>query len=89
MNKHTSFHLWHYLLLIFILGLGTVGMFFYSGMPHKQYLLVIFVSTLYFLWGIFHHYLEGDLHIRIVVEYLLIALLAVVLLRGAIFRNFL
>lgn len=84
-HRNFHFHLYHYLLLIFIIMLGTVLFSLNAGNPQLQYRIVIFTSGLYFLWGVVHHRLEGDLHPKIVVEYLLISVLAVVLLRGAIF----
>ena len=86
MKKQQLLHLMHYLILVVILGIGLVLFWFFTGLPNRQYAVVIAISSLYFLWGIFHHLVEGDLHGRIVVEYLLIALMAVVLLRGVIYR---
>ena len=83
-NKH--FHIIHYLVLVVILGLAVVFFFLAAGNHQYQFKIAIFTSTLYFLWGVIHHRLEGDLHPKIMVEYLLIAFLAVILLKGAIFR---
>lgn len=79
-------HFSHYSLLLLTLIVG-IGLFFYfRGLPTKQFTVVIIVSLLYFGWGIISHAIEGDLHIKIVVEYALIAILAIILLRGAIFN---
>lgn len=85
MNKHTHFHLFHYLILAVILLLGFSAFFFFSGNKSVQFLAIVAASIFYFLWGVFHHYLEGDLHVKIVVEYLVIALLAVFLMYGVLF----
>jgi len=85
MLNYKQNHLSHYSLLVLLLIVG-IGLFFYfRGFPTKQYSVVIIVSLLYFGWGIINHAIEGDLHIKIVVEYALIAILAIILLRGAIF----
>lgn len=84
-NNH-HFHIWHYTVLIFMLILGITFIFLFSGQPDKQFISAVIISAAYFLWGVVHHKLEGDLHPKIVVEYLLIALLALLLLKGAIFR---
>lgn len=86
MKKELHFHLIHYLVLILILGLGVLLFLFFSIDKGTQFLVGIIISLLYFVWGVSHHYLEGDLHPAIVVEYLLIALLAIFLVRGAIFH---
>lgn len=86
MDKNNHFHIIHYLVLVVILGLAVVLFFLAAGNHQYQFKIAIITSTLYFIWGVIHHRLEGDLHPRIMVEYLLVALLAVILLKGAIFR---
>lgn len=86
MDKNHHFHIIHYLVLAVFLGLALVLFYLADGNHQYQFKIAIFTSALYFIWGVIHHRLEGDLHPRIVVEYLLIALLAVILLKGAIFR---
>lgn len=86
MERDKRFHISHYLMLIFILSLGITGFFYFQGDPNRQFMVAVITSFLYFTWGIIHHQQEGDLHPKIVVEYLLIAVLAIFLLKGAIFR---
>lgn len=76
----------HYLLLIAILAAGIIFFYYFAAFPERQFFVVIATSVSYLIWGIVYHLMEGDLHLKIVVEYLLIALLAIVLLRGAIMR---
>lgn len=70
----------HFLVLLVMLALG-VGAFYYVQ-PDKILGLTVGVATAvgYVLWGIIHHLMEGDLHIRLVIEYMLIGAIAVVLL---------
>ena len=84
--KELHMHMSHYLLLILIIGLGMFGIYYSTGNPGNQFIAVCLTSFFYFLWGTIHHYVDGDLHPKIVVEYLLISLLAVLLVRGAIFK---
>ncbi|MBI3379774.1 hypothetical protein HY029_03410 [Candidatus Gottesmanbacteria bacterium] len=86
MKKDTHFHILHYLVLIVILLSAVVAFFALAGNHRMQFQVAIMTSFIYFLWGVVHHHLEGDLHPKIVVEYLLVALLAVFLLQGTIFR---
>lgn len=78
-------HSLYYLVLVTILGLGVILFYLFVGQAQKQFFVIIATSISYFFWGVVYHKLEGDLHIKIVVEYLLIALLAIILLRGAIY----
>lgn len=75
-----------YIFLVLLLLLAVLGTFYYQGYGQKQLIVIELTALLYFLWGVLIHYLEGDLHIKIVVEYLLIAVLAMIILRGAIIR---
>lgn len=47
----------------------------------------IITASIYVLWGIIHHRLRGDLHLKIVLEYLGIALLGLAVIFSVI--NFL
>lgn len=85
-KEHLHYHLSHYVLLFILLGFELVLFFVNSSNPFLQRIIIYSASILYFLWGIVHHRLEGDLMPKIVVEYLLISLLAVLLLRGAFIR---
>lgn len=76
--------LYHHLSLVFILVWGVLLFYLSKGYPQTQFLIVIIISGLYVSWGIVHHYLEGDLHPRVVIEYILLAAIAIALLRGAI-----
>ena len=63
-----------------------LSFFFSAANPDKQFSISIYTSVAYFIWGMVHHRIEGDLHPKIVIEYLLIAIVAVLLLKGAIYR---
>lgn len=86
MKKETHLHLWHYFILGSVLLAGLLLFFFFQGNPNKQFLVIIMTSFLYLLWGIMHHYAEGSLHPKIMLEYLLVALLAVFLAKGALLK---
>ena len=84
--KNHQLHLIHYLVLIIILAFNLFMFFNFTGDQTNQFLTAIIFSLIYFLWGIIHHWAEGDLHPKIVVEYLLIALVALFILKGAIYK---
>lgn len=85
-HHHRQTVIYHYASLILILMLGLVMFYLNIGFPDRQFLIVILISCLYVVWGIIHHFLQGDLHPKIVVEYILIAVITVLLFRGAIIR---
>lgn len=72
-----SNHLLYYASLIGILILGII--LIYSSSPDKnmQMLMVIGMGISYTLLGIVHHLLNHDLAAKIVVEYVLIAMLGI------------
>ncbi len=45
-----------------------------------QILTGILLSVLYATWGIIHHAMQGDLHPKVVVEYFLVACIAIILI---------
>jgi len=45
-----------------------------------QILIGVLLSVLYATWGIIHHAMAGDLHPKVVVEYLLVGAIAVTLI---------
>ena len=76
----------HYLLLVILVVLGVVFFHRFNGLPYLQMAVIVITAAGYVGWGYLHHRLEGDLHPRIMIEYLLIAALAILLMRGAIIR---
>ena len=70
----------HTLILFFILGGGIATFAYTSGDRMLQMATGIIIAVAYVLWGIIHHVLIGDLHRKIVIEYLLIGSIAIVIL---------
>lgn len=83
---HSHFEYATIMALVLFLSVGVLLFYFFSANPQLQYLLVMTLSFCYFLWGLAFHHVKGDLHLKIMLEYLTIALLAILLLRGAIFH---
>lgn len=76
----------HYLSLFIILFFGGFSFFYLKRNQQAQLVSVFLTSSFYFIWGVVHHLLEGDLHIRIVMEYLAMSILGFVLLWALIYR---
>ena len=79
-------YLVQYLLLVILVVLGTVFFHRFNGLPYLQMAVIVVTAAGYVGWGYLHHRWQGDLHPRIMIEYLLIAALAILLMRGAIIR---
>lgn len=72
-------HLVHYLIILGIIALGIGSVILLSSNKNMQLIMVLAVSLFYLCYGIFHHFLEHDITIKIVVEYVLVTLLVVAL----------
>lgn len=76
-------HFWHYTILATIILAG--GIVFFSCPDKTIKLQVGILTTLaYIFWGIFHHLLENNLNFKIMIEYTLIGVLAIILLGGVL-----
>jgi hypothetical protein len=86
MKTDRILHYSHFLILSVMLISGLILIFLFRGLPDRQYTVVTVTAFLYFLWGCLYHFFKGDFHIKIMVEYLLITVMAALLLRGAMYR---
>jgi hypothetical protein len=66
-------------------GLGLFFLFDYNR--GIQIGIVILLATLYVAWGAIHHSLKKEFHLRILVEYLLVDILASVLVIFLLIRR--
>lgn len=69
----------HFILFI-ILFVGAILFFQFRFNELLRHRVIYGVALAYFIWSLFHHYKKGDLHLSIIIEYLLFALLAVILI---------
>lgn len=79
-------HFSHYLVLLFILLTGLAAFFYFQRFPQAQIVSAFLTASFYVFWGIVHHYLEEDLHLRIVFEYAAVALLGFLILLALVSR---
>lgn len=68
------------MILLIILAAGTVSFFFSQGSTYSQFIIVLMTSIAYAGWGLLYHRLRGDLHLKVVVEYVLVSAIAVILM---------
>lgn len=73
-------HVLHFIVLLLILASG-VGMFLAArGNTGLQLMIGIVTSVAYVAWGMIHHTMVGDLHRKVVIEYVFIGGIAITLL---------
>lgn len=80
-------HTVHYLILLGIVLLGFGLLMVFSANKSMQLVSALAIATTYLCYGLLHHWLEHDLTIKIVVEYVLVTLLVaalLVLIRGGL-----
>lgn len=68
------------IVLVAILAGGSLTFWYAKGNTSLQLAIGVMTTIAYILWGIMHHALAGDLHRKIVIEYVLVGLVALVLL---------
>jgi hypothetical protein len=74
-----------YIFLLIIFLTAAILFIIFRFDSHFQRNIVYGTSGLYFLWSLYHHYLRGDLHLSIIIEYLVFILLAIVITSTTLF----
>ncbi|MCA9372301.1 hypothetical protein KC726_05405 [Candidatus Woesebacteria bacterium] len=71
-HKEVRTHAFDYLLFI------TAGIFFILGLQLfrgerlLEFILLLAFVSFYIIWGIYHHIIEDSLHLKVILEYILI-----------------
>ncbi len=79
--KEIKNNLFDYLLLV------TAGVFFiaalniFKGEKLMEFIILLVFVSFYIIWGIYHHIVESGLHLKIVLEYILIGFTFIFLLK--------
>lgn len=74
-----------YLILLFIFIVALVLFYVFRFDHYLERRIVYGASAAYFVWSLYHHYHRGDLHLSIVIEYLIFILLAIVITASTLF----
>lgn len=72
LKKH---HIFHFILLMIILAMGCSLIMALRFHIKEQIYTVLGIAAFYVIWGIMHHEREKDLHPKIILEYVCMALL--------------
>ncbi len=78
-------HPLHYFSLLCIQLVGLWGVFWFGYNRMVQFAIVVSMSVSFVVWGIVHHGEHHNLHLKIVMEYILVALLAVLAFGSLVF----
>ena len=77
-------HPQHYLALSLILTFGALGIVFFRFDRLLLDIAIYSFGALYVLWGIFHHHSLHHIRPKVVLEYILIALLGIIIIKTLI-----
>lgn len=70
-------HIFYYTALLLMCLVTVILVKVLSFSQQSQFLVIVVLGFFYALWGILHHMLHHSLRIRIVIEYIIIAMLGV------------
>lgn len=70
----------HGSILCIILGSGVYMFYLTRGNIQTQMIVGLSTTLAYICWGIIHHMMVGNLHRKIVIEYMLIGVIALILM---------
>ena len=83
-DKEKKSAIFDYLILGVVLTIGVMLFLFLPPIKYKKEVGVLAMAAFYVFWSIWFHSKKGDLEIKIVLEYIVIAVLGVVLLLSLI-----
>ena len=86
MKKHAK-HIPHYLSLIGIFAAGLIGFLLFSYDRTFQIAITIAIAISYVVWGLVHHHLHEDLHLSVIIEYIVVAALGLVIVFSLVFST--
>jgi len=69
-----------YLILGVVLAAGVVLFLFLPPIKYKKEMGILMIAAFYLFWSIWFHSKRGDLEIKIILEYIVVAVLGAVLL---------
>ncbi len=68
------------LLFLLIMIFWLLLVFFFDGLFYPQLISIFLLTLTYFFWGVSSHYIDHTLHLKNVLEYLLISFIGFLIL---------
>ncbi len=81
LKKELKKNLFDYLLLITGGILFLISLNLFKGERLLEFIILFIFISFYIMWGIYHHIIENSLHLKTVVEYILIGFTIMFLLK--------
>ena len=85
MKSKSLRHVSHYIVLLILMIVGLSAAALTGRNPGSQAIVLASIAVAYFVWGVIHSVLEGELHPEIIFEYLLFASLGLALVIGVLY----
>ena len=86
LDQEMRTNLLHYSVLVVMMNVAVGAFLFFNFNQTYQLMILLATGISYILWGIIHHFLQDDLHLKVAAEYLLVALLAEIIILSLILR---
>lgn len=77
LDKKTTAHIVYFICLFLVFAASLLLVSKTSHNPSFQMMIIILMTFFYVAWALLHHYIEHDLHAKIVIEYVLIGALGI------------
>ncbi len=85
MKSKSLRHVSHYIVLLVLMVSGLIAVSLTGRNTASHTIVLASIAVAYFIWGVTHSVLEGELHAEIIFEYLLFALLGLALVLGVLY----
>ena len=85
-KKEVGNHSFDYIVLISLSILYLSSLFIFRDVKSYQLLSTVIFAVLYVFWGMIHHHYDKTIHHDNVLEYIFIAILAIIILQIALFK---
>jgi len=85
-DQETRHQLIHYSVLVLMMNIIFGAFLFFGFNRTYQMIIVLMAGLAYVLWGMIHHHVNDDLHLKVIMEYVLVALLAEMIIFSLILR---
>lgn len=77
----------HYMALIAFLSFGLALFLIFNYNRQVQIGITLVMSAIYVVWGIVHHQVKKEFHLRIILEYVVVAIVASVVMIFLLMRT--